>query len=56
MKFYFAAKVLKKISLIQEIRQGLRVHSKGIGAICRDNKGIPSGTYLGDYLGEVYPI
>lgn len=37
---YFASKILRKISLIQEARVGLRIHSKGIGAICLDQRGI----------------
>lgn len=33
-----------------------RIHTKGLGLVCVDPKGIPAHQEIGEYLGEIYPL
>ena len=35
-------------------RRHFRLHPKGVGVVCVRREGIPAGTYVQDYLGELY--
>ena len=35
-------------------RRHFRLHPKGVGVVCVKKEGIPAGTYVQDYLGELY--
>ena len=41
-------------SLKSHKRRHFRMHPKGIGIVCVRPEGLPSGTYIQDYLGELY--
>jgi len=36
-------------------RGSFRLHPKGLGIVCLRKEGIPRGTFIADYLGEIYP-
>ena len=35
-------------------RRHFRLHPKGVGVVCIRPEGLPAGTYVNDYLGEIY--
>lgn len=39
----------------KEGRMHFRVHPKGTGIVCKRPGGLPTGTFISDYLGELYP-
>ena len=47
--------VLLKYTKIGQLRKSLRIHSKGLGVICQNPKGIKKNELISEYLGEVYP-
>ena len=48
-------KTLLKSSKIKQLRQALRIHSKGLGVICKKKTGIKKNSLITEYLGEIYP-
>lgn len=48
--------VLLKHSKISQLRAALRVHSKGLGVVCKKQSGIEKNSLVVKYIGEVYPV
>ena len=48
-------KTLLTASKIKQLRQALRIHSKGLGVICKNKNGIKKNSLITEYLGEIYP-
>ena len=48
------ADLLMKNYELAEDKTAFRIHTKGKGAICIDEKGIGQGTFLVEYFGEIY--
>ena len=48
--------VLLKNSKITQIRDMVRIHSKGLGVLCNKKEGIKKNDLVVKYIGEVYPV
>lgn len=48
--------VLLKNTRISQFRQHMRVHSKGLGVVCKSEQGIAKNSLVTPYFGEVYPM
>jgi [histone H3]-lysine4 N-trimethyltransferase ATXR3 len=51
---YLYADLLARNYELAEDKTGFRVHTKGKGAICIEQKGIEQGSFIVEYFGEIY--
>ena len=48
--------VLLKYIRLSQVRAYVRIHSKGLGVICKEIAGISKNSLVTRYMGEIYPI